>query len=85
MRYTHTNAYRYGNIYAYSDAHSNSNADAHTYIYTKTYSHAAACTITEVSPYPATAPVTHDAISRVYDAPGNVIETHEHAGDFVEP
>jgi hypothetical protein len=24
----------------------------------------------------------HDAVIRVYDAAGNVIETHEHAGDF---
>jgi hypothetical protein len=28
---------------------------------------------------------THDAVIRVYDAAGNVIATHEHAGDFVEP
>jgi hypothetical protein len=27
---------------------------------------------------------THDAVIRVYDAAGNVIETHEHAGDFKE-
>ena len=26
-----------------------------------------------------------DAVIRVYDAVGNVIETHEHAGDFKEP
>jgi hypothetical protein len=25
---------------------------------------------------------SHDAVIRVYDATGNVIETHEHAGDF---
>jgi hypothetical protein len=25
-----------------------------------------------------------DAVIRVYDAPGNVIETQEHAGDFKE-
>jgi hypothetical protein len=24
---------------------------------------------------------SHDAVIRVYDAAGNVIETHEHAGD----
>jgi hypothetical protein len=24
----------------------------------------------------------HDAVIRVYDEPGNVIETHEHPGDF---
>jgi hypothetical protein len=28
---------------------------------------------------------SHDAVSRVYDAAGNVIETHEDAGDFKEP
>ena len=28
---------------------------------------------------------SHDAVIRVYDDTGNVIETHEHAGDFVEP
>jgi hypothetical protein len=25
---------------------------------------------------------SHDAVIRVYDAAGNVIETHEHTGDF---
>ena len=25
---------------------------------------------------------SHDAVIRVYDAVGNVIDTHEHAGDF---
>ena len=25
---------------------------------------------------------SHEAVIRVYDAAGNVIETHEHAGDF---
>jgi len=28
---------------------------------------------------------SHDAVIRVYDKTGNVIETHEHAGDFREP
>jgi hypothetical protein len=28
---------------------------------------------------------SHDAVIRVYGAAGNVIETHEHAGDFREP
>jgi hypothetical protein len=28
---------------------------------------------------------SHDAVIRVYDAAGNVIETHEHAGEFKEP
>ena len=28
---------------------------------------------------------SHHAVIRVYDAAGNVIETHEHSGDFKEP
>ncbi|MGB8805803.1 MAG: hypothetical protein WCC93_12820, partial [Chthoniobacterales bacterium] len=27
---------------------------------------------------------SHDAVIRVYDHAGNVIETHEHAGEFKE-
>ena len=27
---------------------------------------------------------SHDAVIRVYDEAGNVIETHEHSGDFNE-
>jgi hypothetical protein len=27
---------------------------------------------------------SHDAVIRVYDEAGNVIQTHEHAGDFKE-
>jgi hypothetical protein len=27
---------------------------------------------------------SHDAVIRVYDKTGNVIETHEHKGDFKE-
>jgi hypothetical protein len=27
---------------------------------------------------------SHDAVIRVYDEAGNVIETHEHTGDFQE-
>jgi hypothetical protein len=27
---------------------------------------------------------SHDAVIRVYDAAGNVIETHQHKGDFRE-
>jgi hypothetical protein len=27
---------------------------------------------------------SHDAVIRVYDATGNVIETHEHNGEFKE-
>ena len=28
---------------------------------------------------------SHHAVIRVYDAAGNVIETHEHKGEFAEP
>jgi len=28
---------------------------------------------------------SHEAVIRVYDDAGNVIETHEHAGNFKEP
>jgi hypothetical protein len=28
---------------------------------------------------------SHNAVIRVYDEAGNVIETHEHKGDFREP
>jgi hypothetical protein len=28
---------------------------------------------------------SHNVVIRVYDEAGNVIETHEHAGDFKEP
>jgi hypothetical protein len=28
---------------------------------------------------------SHDAVIRVYDAAGNLIEVHEHKGDFREP
>jgi hypothetical protein len=28
---------------------------------------------------------SHDAVIRVYDEAGNVIDTHQHAGDFKEP
>jgi hypothetical protein len=28
---------------------------------------------------------SHDAVLRVYDEAGNVVDTHEHAGDFKEP
>jgi len=28
---------------------------------------------------------SHDAVIRVFDGAGNVIETHEHKGDFKEP
>jgi hypothetical protein len=28
---------------------------------------------------------SYDAVIRVYDEAGNLVETHEHAGDFKEP
>jgi hypothetical protein len=28
---------------------------------------------------------SHNAVIRVYDEAGNVIDTHEHAGEFKEP
>jgi hypothetical protein len=28
---------------------------------------------------------SHDAVIRVYDESGTVIDTHEHAGEFTEP
>jgi hypothetical protein len=28
---------------------------------------------------------SHDAVIRIYDQAGNVIETHKHVGDFKEP
>jgi len=28
---------------------------------------------------------SHNAVIRVYDAAGNVVETHEHKGEFKEP
>ncbi len=28
---------------------------------------------------------SHDAVIRVYDEAGNVIQTHEHTGEFKEP
>ena len=33
---------------------------------------------------PSIAAVSHDAVIRVYDQAGNVIETHEHTGDLKE-
>jgi hypothetical protein len=33
----------------------------------------------------STAVESHDAVIRVYDKAGNVIETHEYAGEFREP
>jgi hypothetical protein len=41
---------------------------------------------TKVAPAPASQHSCrlHDAVIRVYDAAGSVIETHEHTGDFKE-
>jgi hypothetical protein len=36
------------------------------------------------SDYTASNNRSHDAVIRVYDDAGNVIETHEHAGEFKE-
>jgi hypothetical protein len=36
-------------------------------------------------PRQAQSPLRPDAMIRVYDDAGNVIETHEHKGDFKEP
>jgi hypothetical protein len=35
--------------------------------------------------YPIAFTRSADAVIRVYDAAGNVIATHEHAGDFIKP
>jgi hypothetical protein len=35
--------------------------------------------------YPTFYSLSHDAVIRVYDDAGNVIETHEHKGEFKEP
>jgi hypothetical protein len=34
--------------------------------------------------YPRFRSRSHDAVIRVYDDAGNVVETHEHTGDFTE-
>jgi hypothetical protein len=36
-------------------------------------------------PSPVVRSRSHDAVIRVYDEAGNVIETHEHIGEFKEP
>jgi hypothetical protein len=54
-------------VYADPDTHSNSYFDAQV------------ATDTKVAPYSAAAPVSYDAVIRVYDEAGNVIETHESA------
>jgi hypothetical protein len=37
------------------------------------------------NPYSKVRSRSHDAVIHVYDAAGNVIEAHDHAGDFKEP
>jgi hypothetical protein len=46
-------------------------------------------TLMQNGPFPGPQGLTenyfrHDAVIRVYDESGNVIESHEHAGDFKE-
>jgi len=41
-----------------------------------------ACAISNAINYAKFRSRSHDAVIRVYDEAGNVIETHEHAGDF---
>ena len=57
-----TDGYTHANCDSYSDGNCDSNSDfnsnCYVYIDTKAYSHAEACTITEASPDPGTAPVT---------------------------
>ena len=36
------------------------------------------------APHQSVAAFSHHAVIRVYDEAGNVIETHEHAGEFNE-
>jgi hypothetical protein len=40
--------------------------------------------VSNAAEYPKFFSRSHDAVIRVYDATGNVIETHEHKGDFTE-
>jgi hypothetical protein len=59
---------------------------------TSYYSNATACglcyggpnTISNTIDYAMHRSHSHDAVVRVYDDAGNVIATHEHAGEFVE-
>jgi hypothetical protein len=54
-------------------------------IYSLMRCHSVACGNCEVSDaiyYAKFYSRSHDAMIRVYDDAGNVIETHEHAGDF---
>jgi hypothetical protein len=75
-RHPHSDGDANGYGYVHADCHSDVDSDAH--IYSEVYSDAAA------SPYPATAPVTRDSVIRVYNAAGNLIETHEHKGHLKE-
>jgi hypothetical protein len=39
---------------------------------------------TQLAFHPLAQRRSHDAVIRVYDTAGNVVETHEHRGDFKE-
>jgi hypothetical protein len=41
--------------------------------------------VSNAIPYAKHRSRSHDAVIRVYNDAGNVIETHEHTGDFKEP
>ena len=74
--YCHPDGYTYS--YSNTDTNSNPNPYAHA-MHGEMYANATA------APYTGTAPVAHDAVIPVYDEAGNVIETHEHTGEFKEP
>ena len=42
-------------------------------------------TVSNAISYTKFCTLSHSAVIRVYDEAGDVIETHEHAGDFKEP
>jgi hypothetical protein len=51
------------------------------------FSHSVGCGMTRLimqSAYAMHSSRSHDVVIRVYDAAGNVVETHEHKGDFKE-
>jgi hypothetical protein len=67
-------AIRCANAYAYP-------VHGEMYAYAKAASYTSSETITRLA---LVHRLCNDAVMRVYDAAGNVIETHEHAGDFKE-
>jgi hypothetical protein len=67
----------------YVDANGDSNN--YTYFDTETLTDGETGVNAEAASHAATTPVTDDAVIRVYDdAADNLIETHEHKGDFRE-